>query len=153
MIEVSQTVSVGPERVFEVLEDGWLFPLWVVGAAHMRKVDPGWPAVGTRIHHSVGPWPLQIRDTTEVMDVDPGRMLELDACAWPTGAARVRITLAATGVDGTLITMGEVLDRGPAREIPMPLQALLMKPRNIESLRRLGDIAENRDVVCKQRPS
>lgn len=152
MIEVSQSVSVGPERVFEVLADGWLYPLWVVGATHMRRVDPGWPAVGTRIHHSIGPWPLQIRDTTEVLDMEPGRLLELDARAWPSGAARVRLTLTATGVDETLVTIGEMFDRGPAREIPTLLQSLLMRPRNTESLRRLGDIAENRDVVCAPRP-
>jgi hypothetical protein len=45
--------------------------------------------------------------------------------------------------------MGEVFDRGPARLIPTTFQAALMRPRNIESLRRLADIAEHREVVCK----
>jgi hypothetical protein len=90
VIEVSQSVSASADRIFAVLADGWLYPLWVVGASHMRDVDSGWPAVGTRIHHSVGPWPLNVRDMTRVVAVKPGRMLELDARVWPTGTARVR---------------------------------------------------------------
>ena len=149
MIEVSQWVATSADRVFAVLADGWLYPLWVVGASHMRDVDPGWPAEGTRIHHSVGPWPLNVRDTTRVLAVEPGRMLELDARVWPTGAARVRLTLTSDGDDQTRVTIEEVFDRGPARLIPTPFQAALIRPRNIESLRRLADIAEHREVVCK----
>jgi hypothetical protein len=33
--------------------------------------------------------------------------------------------------------------------MPTPFQAALMRPRNLESLSRLADIAEHRDVVCK----
>ncbi|MGH4012080.1 MAG: SRPBCC family protein [Pseudonocardiaceae bacterium] len=149
MIEVSQSVSTSADRVFAVLADGWLYPLWVVGASHMREVDPSWPAVGTRIHHSVGPWPLNVRDVTRVIAVEPGRMLELDARVWPTGAARVRLTLTPNGDDQTHVTMGEVFDRGPARRMPTHVQAALMRPRNIESLRRLADIAEHCGVVCR----
>ena len=149
MIEVSQSVPTSAERVFAVLADGWLYPLWVVGATHMRDVDPGWPAVGTRIHHSVGPWPLNIRDATTVVAVELGRMLELDARVWPTGAAKVRIVLTPEGDNRTHVTMGEIFDRGSAQHLPMSVQAALMRPRNIESLRRLAHIAEHRDVVCR----
>ena len=148
VIEVSQSVSTSAERVFAVLADGWLYPLWVVGATHMRDVDPGWPAVGTRIHHCVGPWPLNIRDATTVVAVKPGRMLELDARVWPTGAAKVRIVLTPVGDNQTHVTMGEIFDRGPGQHLPTSVQAALMRSRNIESLRRLADIAEHRDVVC-----
>lgn len=151
MIEVTQLVGTTPDRVFEVLADGWLYPLWVVGASHMRDVDEDWPAVGSRIHHSVGPWPLNIRDDTKVIAVEPDRMLELDARVWPTGSARVRLTLESTGENQTRVTMGEVFDRGPAREIPVPVQGAMIRPRNIEALRRLADIAEHRDVVCTPR--
>jgi hypothetical protein len=117
----------------------------------MRDVDPGWPAEGTRIHHSVGPWPLTVRDVTRVVAMEPGRMLELDARVWPTGAARVRLTLTPEGDNKTRVTMGEVFDRGPARRIPTPFPAALMRPRSLESLRRLADIAEHRDVECEPR--
>jgi hypothetical protein len=149
MIEVNQWVATSADRVFAVLADGWLYPLWVVGASHMRDVDPGWPAEGTRIHHSVGPWPLNVRDVTTVVAVEPGRMLELDARIWPTGTARVRLTLTPDGDNQTRVTMGEVFDRGLARRVPTPFQAALMRPRNLESLRRLADIAEHREVGCK----
>ena len=43
-----------PDDVFAVLGDGWLYPVWVVGAARMRDVDPEWPAEGANIHHSLG---------------------------------------------------------------------------------------------------
>jgi hypothetical protein len=45
--------------------------------------------------------------------------------------------------------MGEVFDRGSAQHLPMSVQAALIRPRNIESLRRLADIAEHRHVVCR----
>lgn len=151
MIEVSQTMAAGADRVFAVLADGWLYPLWVVGASHMRHVDDDWPAVGSRIHHSVGPWPLDIEDVTKVTAVQPDRMLELDARVWPTGAARVRLTLEPVGKNQTRVTMGEIFERGPAREVPQPLQAAMMRPRNVEALRRLADIAEHRDVLCTPR--
>jgi len=32
------------EQVWDVLGDGWLYPLWVVGASRIRDVDDGWPA-------------------------------------------------------------------------------------------------------------
>ena len=64
-----RVMATTPDRVWAVLADGWLYPLWVVGASRMREVDDGWPAVGTRLHHSVGAWPLLIDDDTEVLDV------------------------------------------------------------------------------------
>ncbi|MDT7709005.1 MAG: hypothetical protein QOG20_4612 [Pseudonocardiales bacterium] len=141
MIEVSRVVHASPQEVFAVLADGWTYPLWVVGATHMREVDPNWPAVGSRLHHSVGTWPLQIHDITEVRAAEPGQLLELHARAWPSGAARVRITLAPSP-GGTLVTMGEQAESGPARLIPRPAQAIMLKLRNTESLNRLADVAE-----------
>ncbi len=78
---VTRTVQVSPETVFKALSDGWLYGLWVVGASHIRGVDDGWPAVGRRIHHSVGAWPVLIEDNTEVVEVEPGRRLVLTARA------------------------------------------------------------------------
>jgi hypothetical protein len=67
MTEVTRLVDAPPAEVFATLADGWTYPLWVVGAAHMRAVDPAFPAVGSKLHHSVGLWPLLIEDTTEVL--------------------------------------------------------------------------------------
>jgi uncharacterized protein YndB with AHSA1/START domain len=63
----SRTINATPEKVWEVLSDGWLYPLWVVGATRMRDVDQAWPQVGAKIHHSAGVWPAIVDDNTEVL--------------------------------------------------------------------------------------
>lgn len=60
-----------PSAVWAVMSDGWLYPVWVVGAARMREVDDHWPAVGSWLHHSVGIWPLLINDNTESSSPSP----------------------------------------------------------------------------------
>ncbi|NUT48416.1 MAG: SRPBCC family protein [Saccharothrix sp.] len=137
MVEVRLAVPTSVERVFAVLADGWSYAGWVVGATHIREVDPGWPGTGTRIHHSVGAWPLAVQDVTTVLDVDPPRMLELEARLWPFGAARIRFELTSTS-GGAEITMREQATRGPLSLVPEQLQAAYLTPRNRETLRRLS---------------
>ncbi|MGW4842895.1 SRPBCC family protein [Nocardia brasiliensis] len=144
MEPVEITVSASAEDTFAVLADGWLYALWVVGASHIRDVDPGWPAVGTRIHHSVGPWPLNLSDTTKVREVDPPRMIELEARLWPAGSAWIRLELTEIGPDRTRISMAERAISGPAALIPGAVQALGLVPRNKESLSRLADLVVGR---------
>ena len=84
-----------PDQVWDVLADGWLYPLWVVGASRMREVDDDVAQPGSRLHHSVGTWPLLLDDITEVVECRPGSLLELKAHAWPAGRADVRIRLEA----------------------------------------------------------
>lgn len=143
MITVERVLPATPDQVWAVLADGWLYALWVVGASHVRDVDAGWPAVGTRIHHAVGPWPLSLRDTTEVGGCEPGRSLELRARMWPVGSAQVRLDLRAEG-GATRVQLGEVADSGPAAVVPESLQALLTVPRNTECLSRLSALAARR---------
>ena len=61
---VQRRLNCSPEQVFAVLRDGWTYPVWVVGASRMRSVDEGWPAPGSKLHHSFGAWPLLLNDTT-----------------------------------------------------------------------------------------
>jgi uncharacterized protein YndB with AHSA1/START domain len=143
-VEVSRIVDAPREQIFAILADGWMYASWVVGASHIRDVDPGWPAVGTRIHHCVGPWPLQVRDQTEVLAVNPPRMLELKASAWPFGQARVRLELEPLPDGRTEVRMQEEFISGPARLLPHAVQVILLAPRNRESLSRLADLAEGR---------
>lgn len=138
-----RTVQAPVDAVWNVLSDGWLYPLWVVGASRMRGVDDGWPAIGSRLHHSVGLWPALIDDYTEVRDLEPSRMLLLRARAWPIGDATVRITLQPEG-DSTFVTIGEDARSGPSRLVPRPLRTLGLRWRNTESLLRLAALAENR---------
>lgn len=144
-VRVDRFVPVPPAQVFAVLADGWSYPLWVVGATHMRAVDDGWPAVGTRLHHSVGSWPLQLQDKTEVLEMKPDELLELKVHAWPTGAGQVRLTLTPEG-DGTRVEMVENAVSGPAVLLPGLVQGPLLWARNQESLARLASIAVHRQA-------
>jgi uncharacterized protein YndB with AHSA1/START domain len=144
MITVERVIKTTPQRVWDVLSDGWLYPLWVVGASRMRDVDEDWPSVGSKLHHSVGAWPALIDDDTEVTDVEPLQRLALRAKAWPfLGEAAVRLTLSAQGA-GTLVVMEEDAVSGPGKLVPMPARAPGIKWRNVESLRRLAFVAERR---------
>jgi uncharacterized protein YndB with AHSA1/START domain len=145
MSTVECVIDAAPEEVFAVLSDGWSYPLWVVGATHMREVDEHWPAVGAQLHHSVGVWPLCLEDQTTVLDVEPGRRLELQAHAWPGGTAKVVIELHPRN-RGTRVTMSERADRGPGTLVPNLVQDALLHPRNVEALQRLRAIAENRST-------
>ncbi len=147
MIDVTTTMPVHRDQVWAVLADGWSYAGWVVGATHVRDVDEGWPAVGARIHHSVGPWPLVLKDATKVVTAEPGRLLELDAHAWPFGMARVRLELTEIGPATTDVRMSEEAREGPGRLLPKPVQAALLIPRNRESLARLAHLAAGRPAV------
>ena len=87
-------IQASPERVWEVLADGWTYPLWVVGASRMRAVDENWPEVGARLHHSVGTWPVLLDDYTEVTAVDARRLPD---AAGPRPAQRRRLGAADPG--------------------------------------------------------
>lgn len=143
MAENTRLVHATPEQVWSVLSDGWLYPLWVVGAARMREVDDTWPAVGSKLHHSVGPWPLLINDDTEVLEVVPGQTITLRARAWPLGEARVTIRLEPAGAE-TEVHIDEEPTSGPGVLVPPPVRGPGLKWRNSETLRRLAYLAERR---------
>ncbi|WP_433604500.1 SRPBCC family protein [Prescottella agglutinans] len=133
--------AASPERVWDVLCDGWKYPSWVVGASRMRAVDPNWPAPGSRIHHSVGLWPFLLDDHTEVAESVPGRSLTLVARAKMFGRARIELHVHPDG-EGSVIDMGENLAARPASWFPQPLIELAALPRNRECVRRLALLAE-----------
>jgi hypothetical protein len=132
-----------PDAVWEVLDDGWLYPLWVVGASRMREVDDAWPAVGSRIHHSVGAWPALVDDETEVVDHRPGSLRELRARVRPWGEAKIRITVEAVGAE-SLVTIEEDVSGGPGVLVPSLLRRPALDWRNSETLRRLAYLVERR---------
>ena len=142
MLTTTRLIMASPATVFAVLSDGWLYASWVVGAARIRDVDPDWPAVDSRIHHSVGSWPLMISDQTIVSQMEPNSVLEMIARAWPAGEALVRVELEPHGA-GTNVVMHEDARRGPATLIPTPLRHVALKARNLETLKRLAYLAEN----------
>ncbi|MFC7496114.1 MULTISPECIES: SRPBCC family protein [unclassified Nocardioides] len=131
------------DAVWDVLADGWLYPLWVVGASRMREVDDHWPAVGSCLHHSVGTWPLLVDDLTEVVESTPGLSLKLHAKARPTGTAMVSIRLEPLGAE-TRVVLEEDAVEGPGALVPKPLREVGLRWRNVESLRRLAYVVERR---------
>lgn len=143
MIEVETTMKATSEAVWRVLSDGWLYPLWVVGASRVRDVDHTWPDPGSKIHHSVGLWPAVINDETEVLACDPRTRIVLNAKAWPGGEATVTLHLERAGT-GTHVRMVEDVTGGPGKLVPKPVRAPALVWRNRESLRRLSWLVERR---------
>ena len=90
----TRTVYATPVKIWEVLSEGWLYPLWVVGASRMREVEDSWPAIDSNLHHSFGVWPVLVDDSTEVVGSSAGHSLSLRARVWPVGEAIVKIDLA-----------------------------------------------------------
>ena len=140
---VRRETTASPDDVWAVLDDGWTYASWVVGASRVRRVDATWPAPGSRIHHSVGTWPLLLDDETQVLECDPGRRLVLQARGRPFGEAQVTLEVdAAAG--GALITMLEDATHGPGLLVPKPLRQKAVVLRNAETLHRLALMAEGR---------
>ena len=143
MAIVARTVQAPPDRVFAVLADGWSYSDWVVGTVHIRDVDEAWPQPGSKLHHKAGPWPLSLHDSSTVLSCTPDRELRLNAGLWPLGAAIVGIRLEP--VDGgaaTKVVIEEDFEAGPLLWIRNKVNDLILHRRNIETLRRLADIAE-----------
>ncbi|WP_022884994.1 SRPBCC family protein [Glaciibacter superstes] len=138
-----RSMSCTPEHVFEVLADGWLYPSWVVGASRMRDVDESWPQTGSRLHHSVGVWPLLLNDSTSVLEWDPPRRALFKARGWPAGEADVAIEAKETA-NGCLVRIVEDAVAGPARVLPKFVREAVLVPRNAETLQRLAYLAEGR---------
>lgn len=132
-----------PEQVWKILSDGWLYPLWVVGASRIREVDDHWPAEGAKLHHSFGVWPAVIDDDTEVLGSTPGAAVTLRARGWPMGEAQVVIRL--TPVDGeTEVSISEDAVSGPGKLIPEAARDVAIRWRNKETVRRLAYLVERR---------
>ena len=138
-----RAMNCSPEDVFAVLADGWLFPTWVVGASRMRDVDAAWPAVGSKLQHSFGVWPVVINDETTVLEYDPPHRMVIQPSGWPIGEARVVLDVKRRR-DGCVVRITEEAVEGPGSLVPKPLLDLPLFVRNIETLRRLAFIAEGK---------
>lgn len=144
MAVVERRVGCAAEVVVSVLEDGWMYAGWVVGASRIREVDPHWPQPGAAIHHSAGAWPLVINDKTIARRWDPRGHLELQARGWPLGEARVVIDVTPEGPDACRVVLAEDATKGPGRLVPHVVRQAAIVPRNKEALHRLALIAEGR---------
>jgi len=135
-------IDAAPKDVFEVLSNPYCYPEWVVGASGVRDHDESFPAVGSRFHHKVGTWPLNVKDHTEVVEVDPPRRIVLKAKARPLGTATIEIALAESA-GGTELTLEERPgDRLTAVVAGNPLADTALRVRNAEALARLKRLVE-----------
>lgn len=130
-----------PDDVFRVLANGWLYPLWVVGASRMRDVADDWPREGAELHHSFGSWPALIDDTTVLRVWDPPRRAVLEPHGGPIGIARVSIDVKTRG-EACVVRLQEEPVTGPTRLLPDVVFDAITRWRNAETLHRLAYLAE-----------
>ncbi|HEY8465200.1 MAG TPA: SRPBCC family protein [Solirubrobacterales bacterium] len=142
MARNSTHINASPERVFEVLTDPDAYGYWVVGSKEIRGADPDWPQPGSQFHHSVGFGPFTVKDSTRVELYEPPRRLRLRAKARPLGTARVTMELRPAD-GGTDVTMIEDPADPLTAFVFNPLTHLLVRGRNVESLNRLKELAED----------
>ena len=133
-------MAVPPQAVWDVLADPGSYRYWVVGSKRIRDADPGWPAPGTRFHHTIGVGPLTVSDHTEALEADPPRRFKLRAKGRPLGTATVTLEMRPHA-DGTLVRMTETPDGAFTVMRLNPAVHALTKVRNAESLMRLEELA------------
>ncbi|MEU2615747.1 SRPBCC family protein [Micromonospora sp. NPDC007271] len=144
MAIVEKVIDAPPERIFDVLADGWTYSDWVVGTAHVRGVDDSWPRVGSQLYHRAGPWPLSLQDASTVLACEAPHRLVLRAGIWPAGEAIISFTLAPLEGGRTRVRIGEDFVAGPLHRLRNKLNDVVLHLRNQESLNRLSDIATRR---------
>lgn len=141
MAQNETIIRASPDAVFDVLADGRSYGHWVVGSSEIREVEDGFPAVGTAFHHKVGWGPLKVADETRVEACDRPHRLKLRAKARPLGTATVDLELFPHP-QGTRVVMTEDAGDRLTALVFNPLTHLLVRGRNVESLRRLTELAE-----------
>lgn len=143
MAFTSREIRAGADEAFAVLVDPETYPRWLVGATAIRDVDEDWPTPGSKFHHVVGAGPLQIPDDTEVLAIEPGRMLRLRVRARPFITAEATFTVIGTA-DRCVVTLQEEPTVRWLGNIVRPVMDPTIHIRNHRSLRRLADVVEGR---------
>ena len=139
--EIETTAT--PEAVFAVLLDYEAYGDWVVGSKVIRGADPNWPEVGSRFHHTLGFGPFELQDHSEVIASEPPYRWVLHVKGRPLGTAKVELSMVPKpDGTGTIIEMREEPWDAFSRLVHNPLADLALHGRNVETLRRLKDLAE-----------
>jgi len=139
----SRTMTgLSPAREFDVLRAGHSYARRVVGTRAIRSVDAGWPTVGSAALHGRLRTAAQGR-TDRVDAVEPDSRLSMQPQAWPAGSVAIVISVAPAGA-GCTVTIDEHPDRRFAKLVQNPVTDLMIKVRNIETLRRLERDARSR---------
>ncbi len=129
-----------PEKVWDLLSDGYRYGEWVTGTRQVLDADPHWPAVGARLRVRVGVGPAVLDDSCVVRVCEPPRRLELEAKADPFGAARIAMRLEPWG-DNTLFLLDWHPLRGPGTRMHGLPVDYLVAVRNGMMLTKLARIA------------
>ena len=136
-------MPVPPEAVWDALADPGGYGYWVVGSKVIRDADRGWPAPGTRFHHTVGFGPFKVSDHTVAVAADRPRRLVMRVKGRPVITGTVTMELVPQR-GGTLVRMRENPDGAFAVLGLTPLFHYGTKLRNAESLMRLEELALRR---------
>lgn len=139
-------VDAPPEQVFAALTNPDTYPQWLAGAKHIRAIDDGWPAVGTKFHHQVGVGPVRINDNTKVLEIDPPNRLVLEVRARPVGRGKSTFTMRAEG-GGSRLDLEEHPIETPLRIFTTPVLDASIHLRNAASLKRLKRLVEARSAA------
>jgi uncharacterized protein YndB with AHSA1/START domain len=135
----TRQMPAAPEQVWAVLANPKKYGEWVVGAKEVRSWEGDWPAKGARFHHTVGIWPLHLRDHTSVLESDQPHRLVLQAKIRPIGFAHIELELTATAL-GTEVAMIEEPSAPFVARIARRLFDPVIYIRNGEALRRLENL-------------
>ena len=138
-----RTMDATPEQIWAVLADAGSYERWVVGAKDIRTADGTWPDPGSVLQHTSGFGPLTLKDNTKVLESEPPRRIVLEARGRPLGIARIEITLEPEG-SATKVMMTEVVVRPVTARTMNPALSPLIHSRNVETLRRLEELAKER---------
>jgi uncharacterized protein YndB with AHSA1/START domain len=132
---VEKVLSAPPDTVFDILAEPRTYPDWLVGAEHMRAVDPEFPRQGAEFQHSVGPTKgLTVDDKTKSLGAVEDHRLALEVHAGPF-VARVDFELLPEPGGRTRVRFSE---RPLGVFAPLtPLLRPTLHARNSASLDRL----------------
>ena len=150
MAYVSREFDMTAQEVFGVLIDPATYPEWLVGASDMRSVDDDWPHPGSRFHHRVGFGPLTIADSTEVLAVEPGRMLRLGVRARPLISAVVTFVVIGDGTS-CVVTLEEEPAPRAIGNLVRPVLDPLTHVRNHRSLKQLDQFLLTQPRAARRR--
>ena len=141
----SREMHASAADAFAVLIDPETYPRWLIGAKEIRDVDDNWPEPGSRFHHVVGVGPLQIPDHTEVLAIEPGRLLTLKVKARPFVSAEARFTIVGDAEgDRCVVSLQEEPTVRWAGNLVRPVMDPSIHVRNHRSLLRLAAVVEHR---------
>jgi uncharacterized protein YndB with AHSA1/START domain len=139
-VRVTGLTRAPAERVWHWLADPYSYADWVCGTARVRSADADWPAVGSRLQHRFGRWPLVALDHTSVLEAEPPHRLVLAANARPWALVRAEVIVTATAT-GAHVQLCEQVVGGRIARLPRASRRV-QRWRNRRSLAHLIALAE-----------